>query len=43
MDTLILLLVILAALGLWAYKWGKRIGSQKGFGVGRSRGRRRRR
>ena len=36
-------LAVLAAIALWIYKSGKRTGSRKGFNVGRSRGRRRRR
>ena len=35
-------LAVLAAIAWLCYKSGKRIGSQKGFGVGRSRGSRRR-
>jgi hypothetical protein len=41
METLILL-GILAYGGWWLYRAGKRIGSVKGFHVGRSRRRRRR-
>ncbi len=36
-------LAVLAAIAWWCYKSGKRIGSRKGYNVGRSRGRRRRR
>ena len=36
-------LVVLAAVGWLFHKEGKRIGSRKGYNVGRSRGRRRRR
>ena len=36
-------LAVLAAIGWWLYKRGKRIGSRKGYGVGRSRSRRKRR
>ena len=36
-------LVVLAAVTWWFYKEGKRIGSRKGYNVGRSRGRRQRR
>ena len=36
-------LAVLAAIAWWFYKSGKRIGSRKGYNVGRSRGRRRRR
>jgi len=36
-------LAVLAALAWWIYKSGKRVGSRKGYNVGRSRGRRRRR
>lgn len=35
-------LAVLAAIAWWCYKSGKHVGSRKGFGVGRSRGRRRR-
>ena len=38
-------LIILASLGVagwWLYKTGKRLGSRKGYGVGRKHGRRRR-
>lgn len=40
METLVVL-GILACLGGWLYKCGKRTGSRKGYGVGRARGRRR--
>ena len=33
---------ILVGVGVWLYKSGKRIGSRKGYGVGRSHRRRRR-
>jgi hypothetical protein len=33
----------MVAIAWWFYKSGKRIGSRKGYNVGRSRGRRRRR
>ena len=36
-------LALLAAVAWWFYKSGKRIGSRKGYNVGRSRRRRRRR
>jgi len=36
-------LAVLAAIAWWCFKSGKRIGSRKGYNVGRSRGRRRRR
>jgi hypothetical protein len=36
-------LAILAAIAWWCYKSGKRIGSRKGYNVGRARGRHRRR
>jgi len=36
-------LAILIGLAVWCYKTGKQIGSRKGYGVGRSRGRRQRR
>ena len=36
-------LAVLATIAWWFYKSGKRIGSRKGYNVGRSRGRRRRR
>jgi hypothetical protein len=36
---LLVILVIVVILGGVTYKWGKRIGSRKGFGVGRARGR----
>ena len=36
-------LAVLSAIGWWIYKSGKRIGSRKGFHVGRTRGRFRRR
>ena len=37
----LLVLGILIGVGVWMYKAGKRIGSRKGFNVGRWRGRRR--
>jgi hypothetical protein len=37
----LVILGILVGVGVWLYKSGKRIGSRKGFHVGRSRGRRR--
>ena len=37
----LLVLGILICVGVWVYKVGKRIGSRKGFNVGRWRGRRR--
>jgi hypothetical protein len=37
----LVVLGILVSVGVWLYKSGKRIGSRKGFHVGRSRGRRR--
>lgn len=36
-------IAVLAALGWWVYKRGKRIGSRKGFNAGRHRHRHRRR
>lgn len=33
-------LIVLAAVTWWFYREGKRIGSRKGYNVGRSRGRR---
>jgi len=39
----ILLLAIAALCGWWLYQSGKRTGSRKGYNVGRSRRRRRRR
>ena len=33
---------IIVGVAYWFYRKGKRIGSRKGFGVGRDRGRRRR-
>lgn len=42
MDTLFGL-AVLAAIAWWFYKSGKRIGSRKGYNVGRSRSRRHRR
>ena len=36
-------LAMLGIVAWWFYKSGKRIGSRKGYNVGRSRGRRRRR
>ena len=36
---LLVILVIVVILGGVTYKWGKQIGSRKGFGVGRARGR----
>jgi hypothetical protein len=38
METLVVV-VIVVVLGVVAYRWGKRIGSRKGYGVGRARGR----
>jgi hypothetical protein len=32
---------IVIGVGIWLYRSGKRIGSRKGYNVGRSRGRRR--
>ena len=37
----LIVLGILIGIGAWLYKAGKRIGSRKGFNVGRWRGRRR--
>jgi hypothetical protein len=37
----LVVLGILVSVGVWLYKSGKRIGSRKGFNVGRHRGRRR--
>ena len=37
----LIVLGILIGVGTWLYKAGKRIGSRKGFNVGRWRGRRR--
>ena len=39
MEILIALLFA-AVIAAWVFRAGKRIGSRKGFGVGRSRGRR---
>jgi len=36
-------LAVLAAIAWWIYKSGKRVGSRKGYNVGRNRNRRRRR
>jgi hypothetical protein len=41
MDSLIVLMGLLG-LGYWVYRFGKRIGSKKGFHAGRRRGRYRR-
>jgi hypothetical protein len=38
----LIVLGILIGVDTWLYRSGKRIGSRKGFNVGRSRGRRRR-
>ncbi len=42
METLIMIAIV-AAIGCWTYKSGKRIGSHKGYHVGFRRGRRHRR
>ena len=39
----LIVFAVLAAIAWWLFKTGKRIGSRKGYNVGRSRGRRRRR
>jgi hypothetical protein len=39
----LLVLAILVGVGVWLYKSGKRVGSRKGYNVGLSRGRWRRR
>lgn len=39
----IVILAVVALGGWWLYKQGKHIGSRKGYNVGRSRNRRRRR
>ena len=36
---LLVVLVIVVILGAVTYKWGKQIGSRKGYGVGRARAR----
>ena len=41
MGELIVLGIVLSV-GIWLYRAGKRVGSRKGFNVGRSRRRRRR-
>lgn len=38
METLVVV-VIVVILGAVTYRWGKQIGSRKGYGVGRARGR----
>ncbi|MHC4407095.1 MAG: hypothetical protein ACYTG0_46375 [Planctomycetota bacterium] len=42
MDILVLL-GALVVIGVWAYRFGKRVGSRKAYGVGLRHGRRRRR
>ncbi len=42
MEILILLGIVAGAV-VWAYRSGKRLGSRKGYGVGRARARRRKR
>ena len=36
---LLVVVVIVVVLGAVTYRWGKQIGSRKGYGVGRARGR----
>lgn len=36
---LLAILIIVVILGGVTYRWGKQIGSRKGYGVGRARGR----
>ena len=40
---LIAVVALLALVGWWAFREGRRLGSRKGFGAGRARQRRRRR
>lgn len=39
----LVVVVVVGSIAVWAYNAGKSTGSRKGFGVGRNRGRRRRR
>jgi flagellar biogenesis protein FliO len=39
----LIVLIVFVGVGVWLYKSGKRVGSRKGYNVGLSRGRSRRR